>query len=51
MGEKRFSIIIDREDDLSKVLEIISYTSNIKLEYKDKRIKVRSEKSLEKGGI
>lgn len=51
MGEKRFSIIIDREDDLSKVLEIISYTSNIKLEYKDKRINVRSEKSLEKGGI
>ena len=45
MGEKRFSIIIDREDDLSKVLEIISYTSNIKLEYKDKRINVRSEKS------
>ena len=51
MGEKRFSIIIDREDDLSKVLEIISYTSNIKLEYKDKRINVRSEKSLEKGGL
>ena len=51
MGEKRFSIIIDREDDLNKVLEIISYTSNIKLEYKDKRINVRSEKLLEKGGI
>lgn len=51
MGEKRFSIIIDREDDLSKVLEIISYTSNIKLEYKDKRINVRSEKLLEKGGL
>lgn len=51
MGEKRFSIIIDREDDLSKVLEIISYTSNIKLEYKDKRINVRSKKSLEKGGL
>lgn len=50
MGEKRFSIIIDREDDLSKVLEIISYTSNIKLEYKDKRINVHSKKLLKKGG-
>lgn len=47
LKNRRFSIVINREDNLKDVLEVISFTSNVKLVQENNIIKV---KYLEKGG-
>lgn len=47
LKNRRFSIVINREDNLKNVLEIISFTSNVKLVQESNIIKVEC---LEKGG-
>lgn len=48
LKNKHFSIVINREDDLKNVLEVISFTSNVKLVQENNIIKV---KYVEKGGV
>ena len=47
LKNRRFSIVINREDNLKDVLEVISFTSNVKLVQENNIIKL---KYLEKGG-